>query len=111
MCEFLIRLFPPVLNCPAAIFAAFSWGWFVHPLRPTPRSLNVVSISRCGSEGGLWRRGIWFRAGIFFFLYRGTPGRKREVVGLGGVLGFPPNPLPISELTDLTRKARGGVQF
>lgn len=77
-------VFPPVLNCPAAIFAAFSWGWFVHPLRPTPRSLNVVSITRCGSEGGIRRRGIGIRRDLSVCVCRGNQSVDSCRRNLGG---------------------------
>jgi hypothetical protein len=109
----LFSPFPPFLNCPAAFFAAFWLGCFGHPKPHTPRSLNVVEISRCVNEDSLRRQGIWFCVGFFFFfffLYRGTPGRKHEVVGLGGVLVIPPNPLPSIDFPHRTRMERGGVQ-
>jgi hypothetical protein len=107
----LFSTFPPFLNCPAASMAAFWPGCFGHPQPHTPRSLNVVEISRCVNEDSLRRQGIWFWVGFFFFfLYRGTPGWKGEVVGLGGVLEFPPNPLPSIDFPHRTRMERGGVQ-
>lgn len=108
---FLVSPFPPFLNCPAAFFAAFWPGCFGHPKPHTPRSLNVVEISRCVNEDSLMWQGIWFWVGFFFFfLYRGTPGRRHEVVGLGGFLVIPPNPLPSIDFPHRTRKELGGVQ-
>jgi hypothetical protein len=111
MTTFVFTPFPPNLNSPAASMAAFWPGCFGHPKPHTPRSLNVVEISRCVNEDSLRRQGISFWVGFFFFfLYRGTPGWRYEVVGLGGVLVIPPNPLPSIDFPHRTRKERGGVQ-
>ena len=92
--------FPSLSNCPAAISAAFSWGSFGQPLRHAPRSLNVVSISRCMSEGGWWRRGEWFVAGKSkyeksgeFTLCLGLKGNEAmETIGLHRQGVNPPEP-------------------
>jgi hypothetical protein len=59
---FVFSPFPPFLNSPAASMAAFWLGCFGHPQPHTPRSLNVVEISRCVNEDSLMRQGIWFWA-------------------------------------------------
>jgi hypothetical protein len=84
--------FPPFLSSPAAFLPAFWLGCVGHPQPHAPRSLNVVSISRCVNEGGLRRQGILVWAGMVFFFSgwwkSGTVGGREKsgsVVGQGRV--------------------------